>query len=113
SNGDRNATLTLQDDASPGMQTDPLHGTGTSPPTTTTTTIITTTTTTTPPQPTCGGRLAVSPTVAEPGSVVTVRGAGWPAGQSVTVEWNRGIRDTQVVPGGGSFQVQLLVFRHD
>jgi hypothetical protein len=61
--------------------------------------------------------LTVTPNSTSPGFVVTVHGAGFPAGKQIELRWSFGIAAAQpidvTVGADGSFDRQVLIFAHD
>jgi hypothetical protein len=69
------------------------------------------------PPPVLNPTLTLTPVVGPPGSIVTARGAGFPASTQVQVSWSQGIVSTVAAPittdGSGAFTTKVLVFPHD
>jgi len=61
--------------------------------------------------------LTLSPLVGPPGTIVTARGADFPASTQVQLAWSQGISGTSAAPiatdASGSFTTMVLVFPHD
>ena len=58
--------------------------------------------------------LRFEPPLGTTGSVVELRGRGFPPGRSLLLDWNEGIGSTRVRPDGkGRFTVQMLIFPND
>jgi hypothetical protein len=61
--------------------------------------------------------LTLTPAVGPPGTIVTARGADFPANMQVQVSWSQGIVSTTAAPittdASGGFTTRVLVFPHD
>lgn len=71
-----------------------------------------------PPPTTFTPRLVIFPPLGPPGFVTTVTGTGFPPGEPVTLQWDRGILDVEgpkplTSDGSGGFTRQILIFHHD
>ncbi len=72
---------------------------------------------TSPPPAVLNPTLTLTPLVGPPGTIVTARGADFPAGVAVQVSWSQGIVSTTaaaiVTDQSGAFTTTVLVFPHD
>ena len=59
--------------------------------------------------------IRLDPPQGPPGFVTAAVGSGFPAGQTVTLRWDRGIRPpvAATADAAGAFRVQVLVFHKD
>jgi hypothetical protein len=71
----------------------------------------------TPPARVLNPTLRLTPVVGPPGTIVTARGADFPANTQVQVSWSQGIVSTTAAPittdASGGFTTRVLVFPHD
>jgi hypothetical protein len=71
----------------------------------------------TPPPRVLNPTLTLTPVVGPPGTIVTARGADYPANTQVQVSWSQGIVSTTAAPvttdASGAFTTRVLVFPHD
>ena len=71
----------------------------------------------TPPPRVLNPTLTLTPAVGPPGTIVTARGADFPASTQVQVSWSQGIVSTTAAPittdASGAFTTRVLVFPHD
>lgn len=71
-----------------------------------------------PPPTTFSPKLVILPPLGPPGFVTSVTGTGFPPGEPVTLQWDRGILDVEgpkplTSDGSGGFKVSVLIFHHD